>query len=200
MVNASTYSTDAIKIAVLASYLTGPALTWLNPYLENQAKHAYALSSYANFCVEMDAFFQPVDRVTMAAMRLNELLMKPGQSVSEFSSLLLQLSSDVNWNEAALMSHYDLALSSQIADMMVMHDECTSLKDMMSLAIKLDGCFRLNQQQRTHRRPAPSHDRPGPRIQDRLGQRIQDRLAPRPKVTFSVPPSDAMDLDAATVK
>ena len=60
MVNKTTYSFDSIKIAVLASYLTGPVLAWFNPYLENQAAHEFSLSSYENFCLEMDAFFLPV--------------------------------------------------------------------------------------------------------------------------------------------
>jgi hypothetical protein len=209
MVNATTYSTDAIKIAVLASYLTGPALTWFNPYLENQAAHAVALSSYVAFCLEMDSFFQPIDRSAMAAMKLNDLAMKPGQSVSDFASIFLQLSAEVDWNEAALMNRFELGLSSAVADMMVMHNSAITLKEMMTLAIKLDGRLRLHQQQRNQRRnqpfvpQRPIQDRLGPRVHDRLGQKLDERLGPRPNPVqqprYVPPASDAMEIDAATV-
>jgi hypothetical protein len=195
MVNKTTYSTDSIKIAVLASYLTGPALAWFNPYLENQAAHEFSLSSYENFCLEMDAFFLPVDRTAMAALKLNELTMKPGQSVSEFASLFLQLSADVDWNEPALMNRFELGLTPAVGDMMVMHDYPPSLREMIALAIKLDGRLRLHQQQRNQRKQPT-----------REPFRAQDHFAPRPSASrLNLPSpapafSDSMELDAATVR
>jgi hypothetical protein len=92
----------------------------------------------------------------MAALKLNEMAMKPGQSVSEFAFLFLQLSADVDRNEPALMNRFELGLTPVVGDIMVMHDYPPSLREMIALAIKLDGRLRLHQQQRNQKRqPTP---------------------------------------------
>jgi hypothetical protein len=203
MVNANAYHNDAIKIAVLGSYLTGPALAWFNPYLENQIKYAAQLSSYQLFCAEMDAFFQPIDRMALAAIKLNELTMNERQSVSEYASTFLQLAADVTWNDSALMNQFELGVSPHVRDMLVYHPECESLDKLINLSIKLDGRYRLNQLHKSRKitpvnpklRTPFNPDRLGYRVQARLGPRMQDRLDQKP----TDPPTDAMEVDGIVV-
>jgi hypothetical protein len=144
MVNPDSFKTEPMKIAALGNLLIGVAATWFNPFIESPEKHPGALNSFDDFVDRMTKFFGPIDRTFEATLEINNLT-QGNKSVTEYAALFLQCSEDLQWNDAALINHFQRGLSSHVKDMLVMVPEVdNNLTSLINHAIQFDNRYREN--------------------------------------------------------
>ena len=162
-INEALYSTDRIKIFTIGSLLTGKALSWFNPYIERPEKYANVFGSYENFMALFRATFGPVDPALAAANEIRRLTQGRGPAAS-YASTFVQLASDLNWNDEALVSQFRSGLNNEVKDMLVYYEYPTSLHDAISLAVRCDRRLYENRMEQRYRGgtmpSAPAASRP----------------------------------------
>ena len=109
----SRYMQDEAKVATVGTLLSGDALAWFNPLIEDQQKHAEILNSWPNFKSSFTSTFGELDAAVLAANNIRKLV-QGNRSASAYASQFRQLASDLSWNDAALMSQYRMGLSNEI--------------------------------------------------------------------------------------
>jgi Retrotransposon gag protein len=145
--NSTKYPTDAIKVAFVGSLLTGRALSWFNPMFEKQASFTNLLNNWANFKKSlMDTFGDP-DRTRIAEYHLRDLR-QGNKPASSYAAEFRTLATDVEWNQAALLSQFKCGLKPEVKDMLLNHDLPDDLEEFMTLAIKLDNRLFEHQQEK----------------------------------------------------
>lgn len=137
VLNGPRYPTDRIKIYTVGTLLTGKALAWFNPYLERPEKHTETLRSFDSFMAIFRATFGPVDPAVTAANEIRRLN-QGKSSAASYAANFVQLASDLDWNDAALISQFRQGLSGEVKNMLVYHDYPLTLDQAISLAIRCD--------------------------------------------------------------
>ena len=128
------YDTDMLQIGFLGSLLSGSALKWFSPLLE---KKSPLLKDVKGFMVEFEAIFGDSDRICTATTQLRAL--KQGNhSASTYASEFRQISSVLNWNDAALADQFRDGLQSDVKDLMIRFLTLEELNDAITLAVKCD--------------------------------------------------------------
>jgi hypothetical protein len=144
MVNPETFKSEPMKIAALGNLLTGVAATWFNPFIEFPEKHPGALDSFDLFVDRMTKFFGPIDRTFEATLEINNLT-QGYKSVTEYAALFLRCSEDLEWNDKALINHFQRGLANHVKDMLVMLPEPDrDLTSLINHAIQFDNRHREN--------------------------------------------------------
>jgi hypothetical protein len=165
-VNPSKYSTDGIKIAFVGTLLSGKALAWFSPYLENQDKHASMLSDFSSFKREMDNAFGDPDRSLMAAVELRKLH-QGSKGCATYAADFRQLAMDLKWDDGALMHQFHSGLNPEVKDMLIYASEpLNTLDELIALAVKCDNRLFLHRQE--------------------MAASNQNRVAPKPKPKPSI--------------
>lgn len=173
MLNPSKYSSEATKVAVIGTLLTGKALAWFTPFLEHMDKHQDLLNNYGSFRQLLQETFDEHDRSLLAATRIRKLR-QGSQSVSSYASEFRRLASDLEWNDSALIHQFRSGLNDEVKDMLLHHPYPTSLAEAVSLAIGVGNrLFEHRQEMSQH----SSDTRPVPR-RPRFGQRMSFQTLP----------------------
>ncbi len=146
------YDTDVLKIGFLGGLLTGPALKWFSPLLE---KESPLLNDVKGFMVEFEANFGDLDGIRTATTKLRAL--KQGnRPASTYASEFRQLSSVLEWNDAALIDQFRDGLRGDVKDLMIAHPDPRELNDAIALAIKCDNrLFERRQERKSESIPTP---------------------------------------------
>ena len=132
------YATDSVKIATVGSLLKGDALAWYNPFIEKPDRHAATLATWVSFLSAMDSAFSDPDQEKVAEHKIRRLA-QGRSSASTYAAKFKQLASDLNWNEAALISQFRSGLSDSLKDMLVFQDpEPKEIEAFLNLVIRLD--------------------------------------------------------------
>jgi hypothetical protein len=184
MLNPSKYSIEATKVAVIRTLLTGQALAWFTPFLENMEKHQNLLNDYSSFRQLLQDTFDEHDRSLLAATRICKLR-QGSQSVSFYASEFRRLASDLEWNDSALVHQFRSGLNDEVKDMLLHHPYPTTLGDAISLAIGVGNRLFEHRQEMYERSPDA---RQAPR-RPRFGQRISFQN-PLPMDCSTPPTSD----------
>ncbi len=168
--NPTRYESDATKVATVGTLLYGDALAWFNPLLDNQSAHSETLNSWPLFKKSLTDTFVELDLETISASKIRTLL-QGNQTASSYASKFRQLSSDLSWNEAALMFQYK--------NMLVFADRPTTIAGLIDLSIRCDQRLAENKNETATANAQPSF-----------------ALSHYSSQTKNLTPSDAMDLDS----
>ena len=133
----SNFGTDTTKIYFLGTLLTGPALAWFNPFVENPSAFTNDLSSWASFRDLLKLTFGEADQSMLAASSISSLTQGQG-SVTSFVTTFRQLAADLDWNDAALRDQFYLGLATPIKKLLINYATPTSLAALISLALECD--------------------------------------------------------------
>jgi hypothetical protein len=133
----SRYNSDQLKIATVGTLVSGAALAWFNPFLENPAKYPIELKSWASFRDSMKRAFSDPDQAIVATHAIRVLKQGAG-TASAFAAEFRRLAADLDWNDAAFIATFRSGLSKTIKDLMLHFDYPTSLELAIEIAIRCD--------------------------------------------------------------
>jgi hypothetical protein len=191
MLNPSRYPNGAMKVGTAATYCSGVASTWFNTYLENYDLYYEVLNDWEKFKVLFKSTFGPIDPAVTAAHEIRNLSQRNGP-ISVYASRFLQLRSDLDWNESALLYQFKSGLSNEIKDLLLHHDIPDDLDSMVKLAVRIDGRLTEHRQEK-NRRTFPSRPNNG-----NSSTPASNFTPPRPNHSYAPPrpTGDMMDVDS----
>ena len=181
------YPTDASRVGLVGSLLSGIALSWFAPLLETNSP---LLHNFEEFVKEFKACFGDTDgaRTTINKIRT---LRQGDQPASTYAANFRLIASDIPWDEQALMEQFRSGLRSDVKDLLLTFPEDPkSLTEAISRAIRCDNrlferrCER--QQQITRSRYTPTYAS----VTAQSSPRQTYNPAPTPRQTRSPAPMD----------
>ena len=134
MLNPQRYSSDILKVGVIATLLTDKALAWFSPYLE---RNDPTISNYSAFRTLLSSTFAEPDRSIVSAAKLRKLT-QGSQTVFSYASDFRLHASNLDWNDAALINQFRFGLNDQVKDLLLHYDLPQSLDELINLAIQID--------------------------------------------------------------
>uniref|UniRef100_A0A803J1Y9 Retrotransposon gag domain-containing protein n=1 Tax=Xenopus tropicalis TaxID=8364 RepID=A0A803J1Y9_XENTR len=151
------YSTDSHRVGLILTLLSGEALNWASPFIEQQSP---LLSDFNGFLAAMAVIFDDPNRVATAEAALLGLSQGRG-TVAEYAASFRRWVADTSWNETAQSFHFRRGLTDIIKDELARVDAPEDLSSFIQF-IKIDR--RLTE--RLHEKPG----RPLPTPITSLGQ------------------------------
>ena len=152
------YPTDASRVGLVGTLLTGIALSWFAPLLETNSP---LLNNFEEFIKEFKACFGDTDGARTAINKIRTLR-QGDQPASTYAANFRLIASDIPWDEQALMEQFRSGLRSDVKDLLLTFPEDPrSLTEAISRAIRCDNrlferrCER--QQQITRSRFTPTY-------------------------------------------
>lgn len=140
------FYTERSKISFAASFLRGPAFSWLEPYT-NELTGEVSFSSYRDFLNGLKAGFADPDAYATAERDIETISQK--SSCSAYYSQFVALIAQLGWTEDAVKIHYfRRGLKDSIKDILVGRELPTSICDFANLCIKLDNQIEARTQER----------------------------------------------------
>ena len=110
------FDTDMSKVTFVLSYLTGTALDWFEPALQDLSEDPSWLTDFDEFTAELKANFGPFDPEGEAEHGLENLRMKDYHHANRYLVEFNRLASRVAWNDAALRRQLYRGLPPRIKD------------------------------------------------------------------------------------
>ena len=95
----SRYPTDASRIVLIGTLLSGSALAWFAPLLEKQSP---LLNNYEDFISKFKASFGDTDSIRTAINKIRQLR-QGDRPASAYAADFRLLASDIPWDDQALM-------------------------------------------------------------------------------------------------
>jgi hypothetical protein len=146
----SRYPTDASRVGLVGTLLTGSALSWFAPLLE---KGSPILQDFDTFIKEFQACFGDTDSVRTAINKIRRLHQGDRPTSAYASNFRLLACGDIPSDEEALMDQFCFALRDDVKDLLLtFHEDPKSLTEAISLAVRCDNRLferRLERQQVT---------------------------------------------------
>lgn len=136
-IQAQRYASDEVKISTIGTLLSGQALKWMTPMLENREKFKDVLCDYSRFKSCFRDAFAPVEQVMVSANRLRRLN-QGRRKVSEYAAEFRLVASDLSFNDSALLDQFHHGLSKDVKNLMVNYEYPKSLDEAITLAIRCD--------------------------------------------------------------
>ena len=96
---------------------------------------------------EFEANFGETDRIRTAATKLHALN-QGNRPAATYASEFRQISSVLEWNDAALMDQFHEGLRGDVKDMMIGFPDPQDLNELITLAIRCDNCLFEHHQER----------------------------------------------------
>ncbi len=170
------YPSDDVQVGLLGTLLTGPALAWFSPLMENFDP---LLDDFNAFLKEFEATFGNSDKVRIAATKIRALS-QGSRPASTYASEFRQIACDLNWGQDALIDQFRTGLKGDVKDLLLTVADPVTLNEAISIAVRCDN--RLFERRQERQLEIPS-------------------TFPRNIATPSTPPNlgtngDAMQLDA----
>ena len=109
------YHNDELQVGLFGSLLSGHALAWFTPLLENESE---LLSNFEALIHEIEATFGDSDKMRTASNKIWSLT-QGSQPASVYTSEFCQIAFNLDWGEAALMSHFYSGLKRVIKDLLL---------------------------------------------------------------------------------
>lgn len=161
------YESD--KVRTIAQYLKDEAYDWFEPrlrdFLENGKDCSHetqeVFSSYPEFVKQLKDTYGVVDEEREAARQLRLLFQKG--SAGDYVSKFRQITSKLEWDDAALMDKFHDGLKEDVKDAIALTDWPEDLTDLITLAVKIDNRLYVRRQAKKGK-PSPgthaNHGRP----------------------------------------
>ncbi|CAG8757098.1 23693_t:CDS:2, partial [Cetraspora pellucida] len=144
------YPNNQMQVGLLGSLLMGSALAWFAPLLEKQSE---LLDDFDTLVKELEAMFGDADKARIAANKIRKLV-QGSRPASSYASEFRQISSDLDWGEAALIDQFRMGLRNNVKDLLLILEDPISLNDTISKAIHCDN--RLFERSQEHPRDPSS--------------------------------------------
>ena len=131
----SRYPTNAARVGLVGTLLTGTALAWFAPLLEKQSP---LLEDFDGFIKEFQACFGDTDSVRTAINKIRRLR-QGDRPASAYAADFRLLACDIPWDEAALIDQFRQGLRNDVKDLLLtFHDDPKSLTEAISRAVRCD--------------------------------------------------------------
>ena len=156
------YQDDTTRIGLVGTLLTGAALSWFAPLMEMNSP---LLADYGNFMREFEQMFGEHDKVRTATTKLRALR-QSNRPATVYPSEFRQISCDLRWDAAALISQFIHGLQEGVKDFLVHLPDPVTLGDAISQAIRADNRLyeRRMEKYQTPLRSRPRYEPPPPPI------------------------------------
>jgi hypothetical protein len=131
------YYDDRNKVITVGSLLSGTALEWFNPLLEKPKEYEKYLNSYSQFKKLLTDNFGIINAQSVAFHRLKQLKQGHGPA-SSYGAAFRSCASDLNWDQSALIQHFEDGLDPEVKKLVLFSPASASLDDAIALAIRVD--------------------------------------------------------------
>ncbi|SGY78585.1 BQ5605_C008g04896 [Microbotryum silenes-dioicae] len=140
--NPSSFPTDESKIAFIISHLTGDAFQHFEHAInaKDDSKPEW-LTNYQKFLDQAELVLGDPDYRNNLTRQLMSLVQSGPASV--YASKFTQISSQLDWNQAALIAHFHKGLKLDLQAQLELHDDPQDLQSLIELAIKVDNKLHL---------------------------------------------------------
>ncbi|CAG8492315.1 10555_t:CDS:2 [Scutellospora calospora] len=98
------------QLGLLRSLLTGLALVWFAPLLENRS---LLLETFTELVSEFEATFGDADKSRTASNKIRKLTQR-SRPASSYASKFRQIAGDLNWGKAALIDQFRNGLRNDV--------------------------------------------------------------------------------------
>jgi hypothetical protein len=131
----SRYPTDASRVGLVGTLLSGTALAWFAPLLE---KNSPLLNNFEEFISEFKACFGDTDSIRTAINKVRRL--RQGERpASAYAADFRLLAADIPWDDQALMEQFRFGLRNDVKDLLLTFpEEPKSLTEAISRAVRCD--------------------------------------------------------------
>ena len=141
----SMFSTDAAKVAYIATHTTGEALRWVQSFLSSNPR---ARHNYANFEEEFERVFDhPVAGQDAGSQLLH--IKQGSRTVAAYATEFRILAASTGWADSTLRCIFRDGLTEALKDELV-RDKPTDLNKLISLAIDVDERLRERRKTKPH--------------------------------------------------
>ena len=148
----SRYPTDASRIGLIGTLLSGSALAWFAPLLEKQSP---LLNNYEDFISEFKACFGDTDSIRTAINKIRRLR-QGDRPASAYAADFRLLASDIPWDDQALMEQFRYGLRNDVKDLLLTFpEEPKSLTEAISRAVRCDNRLFERRSERQLQIPRP---------------------------------------------
>ena len=131
----SRYPTDASRVGLVGTLLSGTTLAWFAPLLE---KESPLLNNFEEFISEFKACFGDTDSIKTTINKILRLCQgdRPTSTYATDSHLL---ATDIPWDDQALMEQFCYVLRNDVKDLLLTFpEEPKSLTEAISRAVQCD--------------------------------------------------------------
>ncbi|MBW0523163.1 hypothetical protein O181_062878 [Austropuccinia psidii MF-1] len=154
------FFSDRKKVLYSASFLTGRAEKWIEPYLSNIPNEypSYLLNNWQLFEAQLLTLFGDTNEVRKAEQELDNLRMKGSGQVSlyiaDFRSLISRIR---DWGERAYIHVYRRGLESRLLNQLASHPgNFDSIQELMDITLELDARYHERQKEKgSHQEKKP---------------------------------------------
>ena len=131
----SRYPTDASRVGLVGTLLSGSALSWFAPLLE---KESPLLNNFEEFLGEFKACFGDTDSIRTAINKIRRLR-QGDRPASAYAADFRLLAADIPWDDQALMEQFRYGLRNDVKDLLLTFpEEPKSLTEAISRAVRCD--------------------------------------------------------------
>ena len=131
----SRYPTDASRVGLVGTLLSGSALAWFAPLLE---KESPLLNNFEEFISEFKACFGDTDSIRTTINKIRRLR-QGDRPASAYAADFRLLASDIPWDDQALMEQFRYGLRNDVKDLLLTFpEEPKSLTEAISRAVRCD--------------------------------------------------------------
>jgi hypothetical protein len=154
------FATDRAKVIYAASYLTGIAADWFEPYTQDHPQNTDTLlDDWPTFESELHELYGDPDEEATNERALRALNMKENHRVGRYITSFRRYSSHVSWDDNALFSQFRLGLPDRILDALAQRENPPrTLSSLMDAALRLDNRFWERQSEKTSDNPKKPSD------------------------------------------
>ncbi|XP_075062018.1 uncharacterized protein LOC142150724 [Mixophyes fleayi] len=174
--NPASFPSERIKVAFIISLLSGQALAWASPLWE---RNDALLANSSTFIETFRKVFDEPGRVSSAASSLLNLR-QGSMTVGQYAIQFRTLSSELSWNNEALVAAFWQGLSDRAKDELTSRELSTDLDLLITLCNRIDLRFRERTQERSASRRVPTRLAPmfqNPILQEEPMQIGRSRLS-----------------------
>jgi hypothetical protein len=179
------FQNERQRVSYAASYLSDIALIWSQPFLTLDPEPPIR-GSWGIFCDELNRLFRQANIIQVSERAIRKLKMLDTHHVNRHMTNFAELSSYVEWNDAALYEAFYNSLAERIKDHILSVERPATLDELKHLALRIDNRYwaRQGEKQITTSIRVPSSFEPSP----------APRANIRSKVPVAAKPSEQKDL------
>jgi hypothetical protein len=144
------YPDGRTQVGLLGTLLTGPALSWFAPLLEQNSP---LLDDLDAFLEDFEPAFGDSDKARTAANKIRSLT-QGNRPASTYASEFRLLACDLTWGESALIDQFHEHLRSDVKDLLLTMKDPVTLNEAITNAIRCDN--RLFERRRERHMELPS--------------------------------------------
>ena len=128
------YPNGLTQVGLLGTLLTGSALSWFAPLLEQNSPLLNDLDTFLN---EFESAFGDSDKARTAANKIRSLT-QGNRPASTYASEFRLIACDLTWGESALIDQFHEHLRSDVKDLLLTMKDPTTLNEAIANAVRCD--------------------------------------------------------------